>query len=181
VDELVNITNQLIRSSHNEKTNEFVTMHGDFMKNKAKENDSLRMIIESWGLQFGLLDYFIQAKEASKNYYKSLGSSGKTNEKFEISLKNLFARGPQFMEVMEKFKNGLVEFNLASIEYNKSVRDLKKEFTYTTIISKPNIPDSKFWPKRGVIVLFSVLGVFVLGCVYFIYIDRLKQIKAQID
>lgn len=177
---IINFSNDLIRNSLNAKTEEFVKMHEEHIAALNAENDSLKAVLTKWGLDYGLLDYFIQIKEASRNLYKSLGASGNVNAKMEEQLKNIKEKGPRYMEMMEQFKNNVGIISEAQKEISKARRDLKKTFTYSTIVSKPNLPDTKFWPKRGIIVMFSTLGTLLLACIYFIYIERLKKIRKEI-
>ena len=175
---LIDAVNNHIRVSRNEKTEEFLLMHQTYMKAKERKMDSISSVLKDLSAKYGLLDYFLQVEQFSKNYYKTI-SIGK-NEKLEQALSNLGQKGIGFMNLLDQYKSDLLYYNESKQEYDKGVRDIEKKFTYTILASKPNLPDSKASPKRGIIVVMAAFGAFLFSVLLFAYTAKFKQLKDQI-
>ena len=68
---ILKCVNELVKKIHDEKTGEFIEMYGLQLSNKRKSIDSVDRAMQELRNKFGILDYEIQAKEASKNYYQA--------------------------------------------------------------------------------------------------------------
>lgn len=174
--------NQIIAKAKDEKTVEFVKMYEVYLKDKQQNIDSIQNLIKIMGEQFGIIDVDIQLEQASRYYYKGL-SEGKKNDYFgelNNTIKNLGAKGAELVKLMTFYREGVRQLAEVKYEQEKLIKDLKKKFTYTTVVSYPTVPDSKYWPKRGMISAIAALSVFVLSCIYFVYIERIKKIASEI-
>lgn len=173
---VVEASNTVIRKALNEKIEEFLVMNTRQMNEKRREVDSLGLEIQKATLKYGLMDYYIQIKEVSKNMYKK----GADINRFNEVMKNLANEGPKFMELTELFKNRVLFYINTTSEVEGNIKNIKKVFSYSTVVSKPNLPDSKAAPKRSIIVLMACLGALLFSCLYFIFIERLKKLSAEV-
>ncbi len=143
--------------------------------------DSLRANLNMMSEKYGLLNFYTQTKEASKVQYKliSKGQSPAKNLEFSELLLGLRTKGFEFHTMDGEYNslNGLRNeaiYNMAKIE-----RDLKKKFTYSMIVSAPDLPLKKAKPIRWIIVLSFAISSFLFALVLLFFkenkiIEKLK-------
>ncbi len=175
---VVDAVNDHIRNGLNSKTVEFIEMHKNYTASKKRRLDSLEGILRDMSVKYGLLDYFSQVAQASRYYYKEI-PSGKSEKLGEV-MKNMGDKGVVFFNLMEQYKGDLQYFNESRQEMDKGIRDITKKFTYVTFAQEPNLPDTKAFPKRSIMVAIGGISAFLFGCLFFIVMDRYKRIKEQL-
>jgi LPS O-antigen subunit length determinant protein (WzzB/FepE family) len=175
---LIDAVNDHIRNQLNSKTMEFIKMHETYMATKKAKMDSTSAALRQLSKEYGILDYFIQIEQASKSYYKAIptGNAGK----LEQVMANLGDKGILYMSLLEQYKSDMGFFNESRQHIDKGWNDINKRFTYVTISSKPTLPEIKATPKRSVIVAIGTIGAFLFACLFFVVLDRVKKIKAQL-
>lgn len=176
---LIDAVNQHIRICKNSKTEEFNKMNKYFYENRRRKMDSTEIILKKLSAEYGLLDFFIQIEQASKSYYRAI-PDGKS-EKLETKMKALGEKGVEYMTLMEQYKIYMGDYNASKQDYEKGLRDVNKKFTYTTLASTPNLPEIKTFPKRSVFAVVGTLASFIFICLFFIVMDRFKDIKSKLD
>ncbi|MBC7861893.1 MAG: hypothetical protein IAF38_02905 [Bacteroidia bacterium] len=169
----------MVRKMHDEKTREFLNMFSRQMAQKRKNIDSVDKVMNNLRSQYGIMDYRVQVKEASKSYYKAI-ASGKSPAQLaalKAEMEKLEEKGGQFRVLDEMMHEEIMQYEGSKVEYDNKVRDLSKTFSYTTVVAKPNLPVKKAWPVRWLIVLTVTLSSLFLGCLFFIILDRIKKIS----
>ena len=91
-------------------------------------------------------------------------------------MNDLAIYGPEFFRVSNAYHEEATMYATIQNEVEKSIRDFNRKLTYMIIASEPTKPDVKYWPKRGIVVSVAAIAAFVLACIYFIYIDKLKEV-----
>lgn len=175
---VVDAVNDHIRNGLNSKTVEFIDMHKKYTETKKKRMDSLEIVLKGMSKEYGLLDYFTQVSQASRYYYKEI-PSGKAEKLGEVMAK-MGEKGILFMSLMEQYKGDMQYYNESRQEMDKGIRDITKKFTYVTFAQEPNLPDTKAFPKRSIMVVIGGISAFLFGCLFFIVMDRYKRIKEQL-
>lgn len=175
---ILTAANEMVKEMHDEKTKEFMQMFGSQMTRKKRNIDSMNTALTELRTKYGLLDYHIQAKEASRNYYKAL-ANGRSPEALEKEIKNLREKGGQYRILDVMLHEELMEYEKIKKEYDDKIRDLGKKFSYTTIVAEPNKPVKKAWPVRWLIVCAAVFSSVFLACLYYIIADRIRRIAKQ--
>jgi LPS O-antigen subunit length determinant protein (WzzB/FepE family) len=66
------------------------------------------------------------------------------------------------MKTLSDFMNQKDKYLL---EYNSHI-------SFTNIVSKPSLPDKKYFPVRWIIVSVFTLSAFVLACLFFILTNK---------
>lgn len=196
---VVDAVNNHIRNGLNSKTLEFVEMHKTYTASKKKRMDSLENIFISMSKEYAALDFFSQmmpknanvqlnggsllqhlkqAEEATTKTYNILpgGKPAKLNDALAV----LGKKGIIFSDLMEQYKGDMAYFNESRQEMDKGIRDITKKFTYVTYAQEPNLPDTKAFPKRTIMVAVGGISAFLFGCLFFIVMDRYKRIKEQL-
>jgi capsule polysaccharide export protein KpsE/RkpR len=127
--------------------------------------DSLRKALNEMSEKYGLLNFYTQTKEASKVQYKliSKGQSPSSNKEFNDLLVGLRTKGFEFYMLDNEY-NSLISLRTeAIVSITKIERDLKKKFTYSMVVSAPDLPIKKSKPIRWIIVLSFAVSSFVFG------------------
>ena len=91
VDSIIGLMNVKARSLQRSKTYEVVKLLKDELDYKQAEIDTLETSLKILREKYGLLDYYIQTKEALKRYYKLITSGGPKERLIELDgiLRNL--------------------------------------------------------------------------------------------
>ena len=157
VTEIIEALNLKARNLQRSKTKEVLTIVENQMKLKEKQVDSVKAILQELRVNYQLLDYDVQVKEVTKNYFKALNSgTRKENLKdIDVLMRNLEEKGGEFYQTKKTFDVLLKSQNEIKLEHDKVVSDLRKVLTYTNLVSKPFPADKKTYPIRWLIVLGS--------------------------
>jgi len=163
------------RKLHREKSEEVVLILGNQLEKKGKEIDSISTELKELKVKFGILDYKSQAKEASKEYYKSLGTNSKKTGDITTSIRNLEEKGNDFVELNERLESSIKVYNSWKVDYDNAVRDVEKKLTYTNLVIKPAMPDKKAYPVRWIIVVSSTLASLFFALIAVMVIEGRKK------
>jgi capsule polysaccharide export protein KpsE/RkpR len=174
---VIKCVDQMVKKLHDDKTAEFVEMYGLQLSKKRKSIDSVDQAMQELRNKYGILDYEIQAKEASKNYYQALASGKSPNSLTALNeeIRQLRENGGRYRVMDEMLAREIKQYELIKKEYEEKIRDIEKKFSYTSIVSNPNIPVTKSWPVRWLISLISVLSAVFVACLYYVISDRIKK------
>lgn len=170
---------EMVKRMHDEKTREFLKMFELQMDQKKRSVDSIDKVLKDLRMQYGIMDYRQQVKEASRSYYKAL-ASGKSPEqlsRLREEIRNLEEKGGQFRVLDEVLGAEIQQYQATKNEYDIKLRDLNKKFSYTTVVADANLPVKKAWPIRWLIVLAVTFSAVFMGCLFFIISDRIKKIN----
>ncbi|MFN5460223.1 MAG: hypothetical protein ACK5AY_09975 [Bacteroidota bacterium] len=174
---IIKNVNLMVKKLHDDKTREFSEMYGLQLSKKKKSIDSVDKVMEDFRTKYGILDYKIQVREASKNYYKGLanGKSPSSMSYLSEEMQLLKQNGGKFRILDEMMVREVKEYEKTKKEFEDKIRDLNKKFSYTTVVAEPNIPVRKAWPIRWLISLaFVTSGVF-LASLFYVIMDRIKN------
>ena len=176
---IIESVNKIILKQHLSKFNEFISTNKAYLNSKRKTLDSLQQRLTYLSQTYGLLDLNSQLREASRNYYK-LMAEGKENLKLNEVFKNMQNHGPELVTVSNCIKEEAKTYAEVENDLEKAIRDFNRKLTYMIVASEPTKPDIKYWPKRGIVVSLTAVASFILACIYFIYIGKLKEILKNI-
>ena len=176
---IIESVNKLILKQHTDKFKEFIKVNRAYLDAHKKSLDSLQLCLEGFTKKHHLVDMNAQMREASKNYYKLL-SEGKESAKLTDAMTEIEEHGPEFLRISGSMNEESRMYGVVENELEQSIRDFNRKLTYMVVASEPTKPDIKYWPKRGMLVSLTAIASFVLACVYFIYIGKLKEIFKKI-
>jgi uncharacterized protein involved in exopolysaccharide biosynthesis len=127
--------------------------------------------------KLGILDYSSQSQEITKAYYKAL-LAGKTDLANSIhkQIRILEEHGSKTQTLWAQISNS--EKNLGDLGTKLTIAKvaLKSTISQKFVVSKPEIPDSKDYPKRKLIVLAAAISTFFVALFFFIIIDNFKKV-----
>ncbi len=157
---LIDETDKLVGNLKREKVNEYIASYSNQLKIKKSEIDSLEAKLKHMRMTYGLLDYKIQAKAISKRLGK-----GSLNEEEKALLGGLKEHGGEYILLQEQLGVETGIYKELKMQYDKNMLDLNGRISYSTIVSKPNLPDQKCSPLRTIIVLVFTLSSLFLASV----------------
>ena len=65
-------------------------------------------------------------------------------------------------------------------DYQKNLFEYNRKINFVAMASVPLKPLAPSWPKRWLVIFVSGISVFILSCIYFMYIDSFKQAYAKV-
>lgn len=202
VNETISGVNWLIEKEHRKKYFETVKNSEIYLNYKKHEADSIQRLLNDLNKKHEFLNVGIQLKEAAKNQYKMQTGGGKNT-----SLSDLISISEQLKDIEKENKSNTLSelftsinnysleygklntyfddqvrsWALANNEYQKNLSEYLRTNTFTVMASSPEKPTTPSWPKYWVIMLLSGATMLVISCLYFIFIDNIKQAYAEIS
>lgn len=165
---LIDATNKLIQNLKRERLNEYIINSLKGISYEMKGLDSLNKNINEIRSSYNIIDVGAQAKYLSKKMM-----SGKPLTESENKLFNGIRSNNTDLEKLWNAANGLQgTMNYFRDQKDKYIFDYNSEISFTNVVSKPTLPDKKFFPVRWLIVSVSSLSVFALACLYFILTNK---------
>jgi len=176
---VIEAVNWLIEKEHREKYMEAIKNSRVYLEYKKQEVDSAQKILTELSEKHGLINVGVQLKEAAKNQYK-LWTTGKDNKELATLIESMKKFGVEQGKIATYFDDQLRGWAWANNDYQKKMAEYNHHLTFTTLASKPTQPVIPSWPKKLIVALVSGAAVFILCCLYFIFVDRIKLIYEQI-
>lgn len=166
---LIEESNVFIKSQKKFTNFEFIKSFSNQLQLIKFEIDSIESKLKGIRMNFGILDFKSQSKIISKKAGKnSLSDDDK------LLLKGLKEEGGQYVILQEQLKTELNNYKKMKFKYDKHVLNFNSDLSFTTIVSKANLPDKKYSPQRAIIVLFFTLSVLLLA-LFIILFTHKKQ------
>ncbi len=177
VNGVIEAVNWLIEKEHREKYTDDVNNAKIYLDYKQHEIDSSQHILDELNEKYGVVDIPIQLKEAARSYYAKEINGAKLSE----LMGNLGKHGVEFVKMSSYLENQIRDYALAMTEYQKRLSELHSKKSFVAMASKPTYPVVASWPKRSLIMVITGISIFVLACIYFIFIDKAKVVYKQIS
>jgi capsule polysaccharide export protein KpsE/RkpR len=154
---IVEEVNKLILQTKKNIVGEYVKTYSNQIKIKETEIDSIEAKLKYMRITYGLLDVKAQSKVISKRLGKSMSE---TDNKI---LKGLKEYGGEFTILQNQLKIETNSYKELKLAYDKNLLDYNGTLSYTTVVSKANLPDKKCAPLRMVIVVLFTLSSLLLA------------------
>ena len=167
-----------VRSIHNAKYQEELDVRSRELKRERAYLDSLVSRAGEIGEQYGLVDVSSQFEGmfSDKNIGRYYDSNG--NATYPV-LKELGKVAPEFQKISTMMEPLLIRYASILTDYNNAYRELNKEITYSNLVTRPFVADKKFWPKRSIIVLMSVLLTLIMALIVIGVIENRSYFKSR--
>lgn len=176
VNEIINQANLLARRLQRKSSGELIVMYTNQVETIKHELDSLDGLIKTLRTEYSVTEFDAQVKEVTRAYMKVAGSTAdaKKVENLEAVkvMRNFQEKGGDYLRLKNQI-NSLKEFyNKKTEEFNLVKTDMKKELTYTNVVSKPYPALKKSYPVRWLIVLIASISSLFFSLIVLGYIDR---------
>ncbi|HTA62091.1 MAG TPA: Wzz/FepE/Etk N-terminal domain-containing protein [Bacteroidia bacterium] len=141
-----------------------------------KEIDSTQHILNELSEKYGIVDMSVQLKEATKAYYKDMNGNAKLNE----VITNIGKHGVEFAKLTAYLKYQMKNYALVVGKYEKFLTDFNSNRNHVAVASQPTYPVVASWPKRTIVMIITGISIFILSCIYFVFIDKVKTVYQQV-
>ena len=174
---VIEAVNSIIEKEHRQKYLEVVRNAKTYLDLKQAELDSTQNVLNELSEKYGVVDMPIQLKEAARSYYSKDANGAKLTD----LMASLGKHGVEFVKMSTYLEEQMKDYVEAVTDYKKSVNALKSKKTFTAMASKPTYPVVACWPKRSMIMIVTGISIFVLACIYFVFIEKLKAAYRQVS
>ncbi|MFI5164690.1 MAG: Wzz/FepE/Etk N-terminal domain-containing protein [Bacteroidia bacterium] len=175
INEMMHAFNAYTLKLNEAKSKELVDIFSTQMKKISVQIDSITTALKENAVKYGLIDYYAQSRELSKEYYSTLATNNekKINE-LTNSLRNMEERGGKFHELQIHLDLSTQEYAKTLSQYNTVLNDSKKYLTYTNVVVKPYPSDKKAYPVRWLIVTIATCAAFLFSLIIIMIIEGRK-------
>ncbi len=177
-DSIIHFYNEKVREMHSAKNWELARVLADNIRMQSHERDSLKLLLDEQRQKYKLFDIILQTPEVTRGYMKALSEGrGNTSDGREIRdiYLNLMERGTDIHMLERRFESLVQSINELKVLYDTSVAEAKKKITYAMIVEKPLVPDDKAFPKRWLIVAFTLASTLFAALLVFTVLDYNKS------
>lgn len=157
VNEIINETNLKLRQLQREKSQEMYAMYAKQLEIQKNEIDTLKSQLRKLRLDNNFIDIGSQAREVTRGMVNAKGGEA---ERLAGKIQEV---GAEYTSLNVRLDAALAYFNKIKGSYDDITGDLNKELTYTNVVTKPFVADTKSYPIRWIIVLSSMLASLFLG------------------
>ncbi len=168
---IIDAANELITTVKKERLHEYISNNEKALKNSMNKVDSLKFMINSIRKEYNIVDFQYQSKYISKELAKGPNlseSNAKTAEGLKIQrteLERLRDVISSQIGTYNSFRSNIEGYHL---EFDNSV-------SFTNVVSKPTLPDSKCYPIRSLVVAIITLSSLLIACIVLVYLNIKNQ------
>jgi len=165
---MIDETNKLILNIKRERLNEYITNCFKAINSQVKGIDSINYQINELRKKYDIFDVAAQAKYLSKKLY----SDKPLSEANKITYEGLKTKNVELSKLFSIYGGQAGTLNYFLYQKDKYLFDYNSDISFTNVVSKPTLPDKKFFPVRWLIVSISTLSVFALAALFFILSNK---------
>lgn len=165
---MIDETNILIKNIKKQRLTEYIINSQRIIEFENRRIDSTNTKINELRTEYNIIDVGAQAKYLSKKMMENKPLTETDKKLFEglrgknTELEKLWNASAGQMKTLADFKD----------QNDKYLLDYFGEISFTNTVSKPTLPDKKFFPVRWLIVSISTLSVFALAALFFILSNK---------
>ena len=168
---IIDAANELITSVKKERLHEYISNNEKALKISMNKVDSLKFMINSIRREYNIVDFQYQSKYISKELAKSSNlseSNAKTAEGLKIQRTELERLRDVISSQIGSYNSFRSNIDGYHLEYDNKV-------SYTNVVSKPTLPDSKCYPIRSLVVAIITLSSLLIACIVLVYLNIKNQ------
>ncbi len=171
VQALIDETNHLIMSVKKERLKEYILNNQNELKRASLKVDSLKGMIDTIRSNFNLIDVGAQAKYLSKELIKNPNLS-ESNMKIAQGLKTQKTELDRLGSVIG---SEIGTYNYFRNQIDGYMLDYENKISFTNVVSKPTLPDSKCYPVRSLIVAIITISSLLIASVIIVFFNLKKD------
>lgn len=165
---LIDETNNLILSIKRERLSEYIKNSMKGITAEAHGLDSINTKLNEIRTSYNIIDVKAQAKYLAK---KTIGG-GQLNEPEKRIYEGIQLKNTELEKLWNAANGQQGTMNYFRDQKDKYLFDYNSEISFTNVVSKPTLPDKKFFPVRWLIVTVSTLSAFALASLFFILSNK---------
>lgn len=154
-----------------ERLHEYIINNEMELRVSAEKIDSLKNMINTIRKEYNIIDFQYQSKYIAKELVKSPNLSeynAKTAEGLKIHRTEL-------ERLRDVIASQIATYNTIRTDIDKYHLDYANKISFTNVVSKPTLPDSKCYPIRSLIVAIITLSSLLIACIVIIFLNIKKQ------
>lgn len=165
---MIDETNKFIMETKRERLSEYLNNSFSAINRQSKEIDSINYQINELRKKYDIIDVAAQAKYLSKKLY----SDKPLSEANKITYEGLKIKNVELNKLWSVYSGQAITLNYFIDQKDKYLFDYNSNISFTNVVSKPTLPDKKFFPVRWLIVTISTMSVFALAALFFILSNK---------
>ena len=169
---IIEEVNNLITSIRRERLSEYIANNEEEYITEAKEADSLKTLIDKMRTEYNLIDVNAQSKILLKKAHKG---GGVLNEAENKTLNAIKEKTTELNALGTVYASQMGTYNYFRNEVNKFKFEYRSKISYTNIVSKPTLPDSKCYPIRSLVIAIFTLSSLLIACIFIVFTSIKKQ------
>lgn len=171
VQAIIDETNQLITSVRRERLKEYIINNNNGMNKYSKPMDSLKTLIVDYRSKYNIIDIGQQTKYIVKKQYKDKLITESENKLVDL----IKTKEKDYHLVTSNYEIYLGKYNYHRAEIEKFVFDHESYVSFTNVVSKPTLPDSKCYPIRSLIVAIITISSLLIASVIIVFFNLKKD------
>lgn len=168
---IIDATNELIMTVKKERLFEYISNNEHELKRATSKVDSLKYMIDNIRKEYNIVDVQYQSKYISKEIVKS-PSLSESNSKTAEGLKT---KRTELDRLGNVIVSEIGSFNFFRNQIDGYLLDYDNKVSFTNVVSKPTLPDSKCYPIRSLIVAIITLSSLLIACIVIIFLNIKKR------
>lgn len=169
--EIIDQTNILITQIKKERLKEYIHNNEQELNVTSKQIDSLKYMINSIRNEYNIVDAHYQSKYLIKESTNGKNLSEKNTKTLDGLLKNKV----ELLRLEQVLTAQITYYNELRTNIQKYHLDLANDISFTNVVSKPTLPDSKCYPIRSLIVVIFVVSALFIASLVIILQNTKKQ------
>lgn len=161
VNGIIEATNELIMSVKKERLKEYIDNNEKELALAGKKIDSLKFMINTLRKDYNIIDFQYQSKYIAKEAVKNPNlseSNSKTAEGFKVQRTEL-------ERLRDVISSQIITYNELRTNIDKYHLDYANKISFTNVVSKPTMPDSKCYPIRSLMAIIVSLSTLLVACI----------------
>jgi len=183
VNDIINFYNEKVRETHRAKYKEVVDFLGNQLALKKIEIDTTEAHLLVLRKQYELFDYPNQSREITRGYLRTVDGNNSSNINSKDVLKwknNIEEKGGEFVFYNDRYYDLVKEYGTRARDYEEAVKNLTKEITFASVVSKPFPADKKAYPVRWVIIAIAAIASLFFSFVVVMIIDNFHVVTRKL-
>jgi capsule polysaccharide export protein KpsE/RkpR len=168
---IIDATNELIMSAKKEVLKEYIYNYQNELKLSAISIDSIKTLVNDIKKEFNIIDEKSQAKYISKE----LVSSSKLSESNSKTAEGIKTKGGDLDKMNKMITGQLKTYNFLNKQKALYHIDYANKISFTNVVSKPTLPDSKCYPIRSLIIVIITISTLLIACIAIIFLNSKNQ------
>ncbi|MES2515329.1 MAG: hypothetical protein V4580_14345 [Bacteroidota bacterium] len=168
---IIDETNALIMAVKKERLNEYMMNNQNELKLSSQTIDSLKYMVNTIRKEYNIIDFQYQSKYIAKELSKNPNLS-EANSKLADGLK---LQRTELERLHDVIAGEIISYNELRASINKYHLDFSNKISFTNVVSKPTLPDSKVYPIRSLIVAIITLSSLLIACIVIVFLNIRKQ------
>ena len=165
---LIDETNKFIMETKRERLSEYLRNSFQAIHRQSKDIDSINYQINELKTKYDIIDVGAQAKYLSKKLY----SDKALTEANKLTYEGLKTKNVELGKLYSVYTGQAKTLSDFIDQKDRYLFDYNSNISFTNVVSKPTLPDKKFFPVRWLIVSISTLSVFALAALFFILSNK---------